>query len=51
MEIAPVILVPTFKEFKKQARRLEGIFDLAQIDVMDERALSANLFDAYCIFL
>lgn len=35
MEIVPAILVPTFDEFEKQARRLEGVFDLVQIDIMD----------------
>jgi ribulose-phosphate 3-epimerase len=35
MNIIPAILTTTFEEFKRQAIRLEGIFDLAQIDVMD----------------
>lgn len=35
MSIVPAILTTTFDEFKRQALRLEGIFDLAQIDVMD----------------
>jgi ribulose-phosphate 3-epimerase len=35
MKIVPAILAPSFSEFKKQACRLEGLFDLIQIDIMD----------------
>ncbi len=33
--LAPTILVPTFEQFAEQIRRVEGLFDYAQIDVMD----------------
>ncbi|MFA7653940.1 MAG: ribulose-phosphate 3-epimerase [Candidatus Magasanikbacteria bacterium] len=45
MRIIPSILVPTFSEFERQARRLEGIFELAQIDVMDGQFVTSKSFD------
>lgn len=45
MKIVPAILVPTFSEFETQARRLEDIFDLMQIDVMDGLFVKNKSFD------
>ena len=44
MIIIPSILVPTFAEFARQARRLEGLFDLIQIDVMDGKFVPNTSF-------
>lgn len=33
--IAPAILVSNFDDFTKQAKKLDGFFDYAQIDIMD----------------
>jgi len=45
MKIIPSILVPTFDEFARQVRRLEGIFDWVQIDVMDGQFVNNKSFD------
>lgn len=44
-KIIPAILVPTFEQFKEQINRLEGIFDLAQIDVMDGEFVPSKSFE------
>jgi len=43
--IIPSILVPTFDEFARQARRLEGVTDIVQIDVMDGQFVANKSFD------
>lgn len=44
-KIIPAILVSTFEQFKEQINRLEGIFDLAQIDVMDGEFVPNKSFE------
>ncbi|MFA6486446.1 MAG: hypothetical protein WCT40_03710 [Candidatus Magasanikbacteria bacterium] len=44
MKIVPAILVNSFAEFARQAQRLIGVTDLAQIDVMDGEFVASKSF-------
>jgi len=44
MTIVPALLCHTFEDFRSELARMEGIFDLAQIDVMDGVFVSSKSF-------
>jgi ribulose-phosphate 3-epimerase len=44
-KIIPAILVSTFDEFKNQITRITGLFDLAQIDIMDGEFVPNKSFE------